>query len=52
MKKERSFEIYDSMSFKFKSKVYTQGEKHPISKERFEAGSNLIKNLISSDSTS
>ncbi len=45
LKSDRSFEIYDFLPFKFQHKLFTYGEKHPLSKDRFETCNNLILSL-------
>ena len=37
------------MPFKFSSKVFSQSEKHPISKERFETATSLITSLLTEE---
>lgn len=41
-KGKRSYEIFDSMPYKFQETVYSQAERHPLSKERFEVANALI----------
>ena len=42
-KLERDFKIFDGMPYKFKDKFCSLSEKHPMTKERFEAA---VKRII------
>lgn len=35
MKKTRDYKIFDEMSYKYNTKVFSYNEKHPISQKRF-----------------
>ena len=44
-KETREYDIFKEMPYKFQGKKYTQNEKHPLSKKRFEVSCELIDNF-------
>ena len=41
-KESREYEIFSEMPYKFSGRKYSQDEKHPLSKKRFEATCEMI----------
>ena len=44
-KEARDYEIFTEMPYKLSSRKYTLGERHPVSKRRFEAAQEILSNL-------
>ena len=44
-KEARDYEIFTEMPYKLSSRKYELGERHPVSKKRFEAAQTVLQNI-------
>ena len=50
-KEKREYEIFSEMPYKFSSKKYSQNEKHPLSKRRFDAACEFLDEINNGEDT-